>query len=148
MSKLNLLLIIACVLLLAGCSTQPGKSPWRGSTDLKDYNPQNFHGCTVAEYIQPVESDLEDGEAFTVRWWDCKDKAHVAGEVDLNGDGQRDFYYTASDVVGSTAAEVRASVEKIFSDNAVKATPAIVDGIVNAMLGRPPLPVPAPAPAE
>jgi len=86
--------------------------------------------------------------------------ARVAGEMaagndlrevrfdDLNGDGQRDFYYTASDVVGSTSAEMRASVEKIFSDNAVKVTPAIVDGIVNAMLGRPPLPVPAPAPAE
>jgi len=142
MSKLNLFLIIACVLVLSGCSTMPGISWLRQHSQLTDFNPQNFQGCTVAEYVQPVESDAEKPEAFTVRWWDCKNKSFVAGGVDLNGDGTQDFTYTASDVKGSTAAEIRASVEKVFSDNAVEVTPAIVDGIVNSLLGRAALPLP------
>ena len=132
MSKIHgVLPIIIAVLLLAGCSTQPGKSYLRGHADLTDYNPQNYQGCTVGEYVQPVEGD--DGEAFTMRWWDCKDKTYVSGNIDMNGDGTPDFNYTANDVVGSSAAEIRASVEKAFSDNAVEAVPSVVDGIVESL---------------
>ena len=120
----TLFIILLCLMFMA-CTTQPGKSWLRQGADLTDYNPQNFQGCTVGEYIQP--------EGITVHWWDCKDKASVAGNVDLNADGTPDFSYTASDVRGSTAAEIRAGVEKAFSEAGVQVTPAIVDGVVNSL---------------
>lgn len=121
-------LLLFCLSGLVACSTNPGKSWLRQGTDLTDYNPQNFQGCTVGEYITPDR---------TVRWWDCKDKSYVGGMVDLNGDGNPNFKYDARDVVGSTAAQIRADVEKAFSDNGVAVAPAIIDGIVKSLILMP-----------
>ena len=134
-------MILGCALLLLnGCTTLPGKSWLRQSTSLTDYNPQNFQGCTVGEYIRPYAAPTDEDEeimALMVRWWDCKNKAQVSGEVDLNADGTPDFIYSASDVVGSTAAQIRAEVEKAFSDNGVEVIQSVVDGIVEALKPTP-----------
>ena len=114
--------LVLCV-TLAGCSTLagPGQDSW-------SYNPQNYQGCTVGQYDNP-ERDVR------VRWWDCKDKAHVTGAVDLSGDGVPDFNYTASDVTGSTAAKIRADVEKAFARAGVEVVPDVVQNIVDAIMG-------------
>lgn len=113
-------LLTALLLLVSGCSTLglPGNDFW-------SYNPQNYQGCTVGEY------DNESGTR--VRWWDCKDKALVKGSVDLNADGTPDFTYDASDIVGSSAAQIRADVEKAFADSGVEILPSVVSEIVNSL---------------
>lgn len=118
-------IFVLVIALLAGCSTSPGKPYWKDDASLTDYNPQNYQGCTVGEYIKT------DGD--TIRWWDCKDKAQVAGSVDLSGDGTPDFNYSASDVVGSDAAALRAQVEQAFAEAGVQIIPDVVDQIVNSL---------------
>lgn len=112
-------LLIFIFTLLVGCTTMglPGSDSW-------SYNPQNYQGCTVGKY---VNGDM------AVTWWDCKDKAEVSGSVDLNGDGVPDFTYSASDVVGSDAAAIRASVEKAFIEAGVAIIPDVVNGIVKSL---------------
>lgn len=119
-----LLVLVVVSLILSGCTTMAGMGLIRKHAQLTDYNPQNFQGGTVVEYIT---------EELTVRFWDFKDKSQVSGALDLNGDGVPDFEYGASDVVGSSAAQIRAAVEKVFSDNAVEVIPIVVDGIVDAL---------------
>lgn len=131
-----LLVLVAASLILSGCTTMAGMGLIRKHAQLTDYNPQNFQGCTIGEYIRPYAAATEDSEevkALTVRWWDCKNKATVSGGVDLNGDGTPDFTYSASDVVGSNAAQIRADVEKAFSDNSVEVIPVVVESIIEAL---------------
>jgi len=108
------------LLFLSGCSTLglPVQNGW-------SYNPQNYQGCTVAVYQEKDKS---------VTWHDCKDKSQVATTVDLNSDGKPDLVYNATDVVGSKAAQIRADVEKVFSENGAKVTPAIVEGVTKVLL--------------
>ena len=131
---MNKLIYLLLFLLISGCSTFP-----LPGSDLVEYNPQNFQGCTVAEYSQPVESET-GGEAFTMRWWGCQDKASISATLDLNNDGVPDFSYSASDVVGSTSARLRAEVEKVFSDNAIPISTGAIDALVNIMSGAPAVP--------
>jgi len=125
---MKMISLIIILMFLSGCTTLAGMGLLRKHVELTDYNPQNFQGCTVGEYITPER---------TVRWWDCKDKSYVGGMVDLNGDGNPNFRYDARDVVGSSAAQIRADVEKAFSDNGVEIAPAIIDGIVKSLLPIP-----------
>jgi len=120
---MKMTIIFLCV-VLSGCTTMAGMNPWQRHANLTDYNPQNFQGCTVGEYIK---------DGVTARWWDCKDKSFVGGMVDLNGDGNPNFSYDARDVVGSTAAQIRADVEKAFSDAGVAIIPGVVESIIDGM---------------
>ena len=119
-----LLVLVAASLILSGCTTMAGMGLIRKHAQLTDYNPQNFQGGTVVEYIT---------EELTVRFWDFKDKSQVSGALDLNGDGVPDFEYAASDVIGSNAAQIRAEVEKAFSDNGVEVISIVVESIVEAL---------------
>ncbi len=129
MKYLNIVLLITCVFVISACSTNPGRSWLRTSAKLTDYNPQNYQGCTVGEYLK--------GEELQVRWWDCKDKASVSGGVDLNADGTPDFTYSATDVIGSSAAQIRADVEKAFSEAGIDIIPGVVDAVIKAVVPVP-----------
>ncbi|MEX2524480.1 MAG: hypothetical protein WD750_05950 [Gammaproteobacteria bacterium] len=125
---MRVILSIVFVALLAGCSTYAGKSKLRDHANLEDYNPQNFQGCTVGQYKIPDIATRETGDTdnkglapgATITWWDCKDKAHVSGKMDLTGDGKPDFEYRADDVDGSTAAKIRADLEARFAEAGVE----------------------------
>ena len=119
MIKYALLLVAA--LMVGGCSTMglPGSHAW-------SYNPQNYQGCVQTVY---------EAENQTITHTDCKDKDNVAVMVDMNSDGEPDMTYDAKDVVGSDAAAIRAEVEKVFSENGTEVAPAVIDGIVDSIVG-------------
>lgn len=115
------ILIVTLLLFATGCSTMglPGKEFW-------SYNPQNTQGGTIVEF---KNADVR------IDWSDFKDKAIVKMEADLNSDGNVDFKYQATDIVGSDAAAIRAEVEKVFSDNAAEVSPEIIDRVVDVITG-------------
>mgnify|MGYP001569974787 FL=1 len=118
MKYLITVVIIGLLIILSGCSTAPvpGKF-WQ-------YNPQNYQGGTVVAF--------EQGD-INIDWSDFKDKAVLKMSVDLNSDGNMDFIYEASDIVGSTAAQIRADVEKALSEAGVF-DPNIIEKVLKAIV--------------
>lgn len=122
MKNLIFTLFLVLAFGLAGCSTLG----LPGGDDFWSYNPQNKQGGTLVTY---------EGKDVHIDWSDFKDKSVVKVSMDLNSDGNMDFVYEASDVIGSTAAAIRAEVEKKFAEAGVEVAPEVVNGVVDAILG-------------
>ena len=123
----SLILIALAGVLLAGCSTNAIEKPSRDVT----FNPANYQGCTSVPYYVEKGENGESGRSGM--FIDCKDKAALKVSLDLNSDGNPDMTYDASDVVGSDAAAVRASVEKAFAQAGVDVSSDVIEAVVSAL---------------